>query len=373
MAMRTTGPEPGLALSAPPLAPVGAPPPRTSPSAGRPPNPDRPPRGSRPIRFTRLLRATTRWVRGWHDALTGPLPVSSPNERPAPPPAGAPLEPLRRVVLTDEVSRTLFGEYADHRETDRGAEEIGWVLLGLREADRAVVLATLPAGADRDASEAHVWFNAAAQALAYRILWQAERRLTMVGVVHTHPGKLRHPSRGDFEGDRVWVRNLRGEEGVFGIGTVFMPRVPTGPHAEVAEHPDPQTQTFGDLRFDWYTLGVDDKRYTPVPVELTVGPDLAACLRPIWDLIEEHAERLDRLARQMAKVRFVVGKGKEGPALTLEVGLGDPNKRIRVVLEGKTVRYFYEADGQVSQPDLPTGTAPDQGIYLLLAELAARE
>jgi hypothetical protein len=166
---------------------------------------------------------------------------------------------------------------------------------------------------------------------------------------------------------------LRGEEGVFGIGTVFTPRVPAGPHAAVAEHPDPQTQTLGDMRFDWYTLGAADKRYTPTPVELTVGPDLAAPLRPVWDLIESHAERLDRLARQLAKVRFVVGKGKEGPALTIEVGLGEPNQRIRVVLEGKAVRYFYEADGTVVQPDLPTGTAPDQGIYLLLAELAARE
>lgn len=311
-------------------------------------------------------------MRGWHDALTGPVPVGPPLERPASPP-GAPLDPLRRVILTDEVSRTLFGEYAEHRETDRGAEEIGWVLLGLRDADRAVVLATLPAGADRDASEAHVWFNAAAQALAYRILWHAERRLTMLGVVHTHPGKLRHPSRGDFDGDRVWVRNLRGEEGIFGIGTVFTPRVPTGPHVEVAEHPDPQTQTFGDMRFDWYMLGVNDNRYTPVPVELTVGPDLAASLRPIWGMIEEHAERLDRLARQMAKVRFLVTEGKDGPALTVEIGLGEPGQRIRVVLEGKTVRYFYEADGQVSHPDLPTGMAPDQGVFLLLAELAARK
>jgi len=166
---------------------------------------------------------------------------------------------------------------------------------------------------------------------------------------------------------------LRGEEGVFGIGTISPRSVPADSHTEVAGHPEPHTQTLGGLRFDWYTLGGDDKRYTPVPVELTVGPDLATSLRAVWELVEEHAERLDRLARQMAKVRFIVGKGKEAPALTVEVGLGEPNHRIRVVLEGKTLRYFYEADGQVSQPDLPTGTAPDQGIYLLLAELAARE
>jgi hypothetical protein len=43
-----------------------------------------------------------------------------------------------------------------------------------------------------------------------------------------------------------------------------------------------------------------------------------------------------------------------------------------VLLEGKSVRYVYEAGGQAFQPDLPAGVAPDQGVFLLLAELAAR-
>ncbi len=131
--------------------------------------------------------------------------------------------PLERVLLTDGVGRTLFEEFAAHRAEARGDEETGWVLLGLREAREAVVLATLPAGALRDASVAHVRFNSNAQALASRIVRQTDRRLTILGVVHTHPGSLRHPSDGDLRGDGQWVANLRGREGVFGIGTADGP------------------------------------------------------------------------------------------------------------------------------------------------------
>jgi hypothetical protein len=285
---------------------------------------------------------------------------------------------LKRVVLTDEVSRTLFEEYAAHRGTDRGAEETGWVLLGVRKPAEAVILATLPAGADRDAGEAHVRFNAAAQALASRIVRQDDRRLTLLGVVHTHPGTLRHPSDGDYRGDKEWVTQLRGGEGVFGIGTAdgesgTRPRAngvqPHGP--AVSDHPAAHAQLWGGLRFSWYTLCEGDKRYRPVPVELEIGPDLARPLRPVWGLIEEHAERLDRLARQLTKVRFAVTGGKAGPALAVTVGLADPGHAVRVVLEGKEVRYYYEAGGDIFQPDLPEAR-PDQGVYLLLAELAAR-
>jgi hypothetical protein len=86
-------------------------------------------------------------------------------------------------------------------------------------------------------------------------------------------------------------------------------------------------------------------------------------------VVEEHGERLDRLARQFAAVRF---DPTDGPALAVTVGLAEPGESVRVVLEGKTARYFYMAGGEVFQPDLPAGVAPDQGVYLLLAELAAR-
>jgi proteasome lid subunit RPN8/RPN11 len=296
-------------------------------------------------------------------------------------PAGAPAavhyDRLVRVVLTDEVCRTLFEEYAAHRASDRGAEEIGWFLLGRRDADEATVLATLPAGTNRDAGEAHVRFNGPAQALGYRIVWQDDRKLTHLGVVHTHPGSLRHPSKGDLRGDRDWVPRVRGGEGVFGIGTadasIEKGRAdePGTSPAGVAHSPRPHTQCLGPLRFSWYALAAGDRRYRELPVGLTIGPDLARPLRPVWAVIEEYADRLDRLARQMARVRFGVTDGKHGPALTVSVGLAEPAQVIRVQLEGKEVRYYYESGGQTMQADLPE-TPPDQGVYLLLAELAGK-
>ena len=80
--------------------------------------------------------------------------------------------PLQRVLVADGVGRTLFREYAAHRGEARGDEETGWVLLGLREANEAVALATLPAGTERDASVAHVRFNSSGQALGSRIVRQ---------------------------------------------------------------------------------------------------------------------------------------------------------------------------------------------------------
>ena len=275
---------------------------------------------------------------------------------------------LARVVLTDDVSRTLFEEYAAHRQSERGGEETGWVLLGTRDESEAVVLATLPAGAERDAGHEHVRFNSAAQALASRIVRQADRRLTLLGVVHTHPGSLRHPSRGDYDGDRLWVPQLRGGEGVFGIGTADAEKLTDG--EVVGVHPKPNTQCLGPLRFSWYTLAGGEKRYHRVPVELTIGPDRAKPLRPVWGEIEQYADRLDRLARQLTKVRFDVTAGRDNDALAVLVGLPD-GATIRVVLEGKDVRYFHEVECGASQVELPD-TPPDQGIYLLLAELARR-
>ena len=277
---------------------------------------------------------------------------------------------IRRVVLTADVSRTLFEEYAAHRATDRGAEETGWVLLGLREAEQVTVLATLPAGAGRDAGEAHVRFNSDAQALGSTIARQADRRLTTLGVVHTHPGTLRHPSPGDFRGDKAWTPNLRGGEGVFGIGTVAGK---AGPGSDiVGQQPDPHAQLLGGLRFDWYTLAADDSNYQPVPIELVLGPDLARPLRPVWEVIEANAGRLARLARQFARVRFDVSPAGGAAALVVTVETATPGEAVRVLLQGKSVQFVLDAGGDWLQPDLPAGTAPDHGVYLLLAELAAR-
>jgi hypothetical protein len=91
----------------------------------------------------------------------------------------------------------------------------------------------------------------------------------------------------------------------------------------------------------------------------------------VWSAIEEHASRLDRLARQQAKIRFAIAGGRSGPALAVTIGMAEPGQAVRVVIEGKEVRYYWEAGGETFHAPLPD-TPPDQGVYLLMAELASR-
>ena len=95
----------------------------------------------------RWLQTARGWLDDLHRSWHRPRP-SPPAPRTA---ASAPVSygPLERVLLTDGVGRTLFEEFANHRAEARGDEETGWLLLGLREAREAIVVATLPAGTRR--------------------------------------------------------------------------------------------------------------------------------------------------------------------------------------------------------------------------------
>lgn len=313
-----------------------------------------------------LVSTAGRWLndlnRSWR---RGRVPL--PEVRP-PSPAAKVYGPLRRVVLTDEVSRTLFEEYIAHRKSARGEEETGWLLLGLREENKAVVLATLPAGTQCDAGVSHVQFNSGGQALGSRIVRQTDRRLTMLGVVHTHPGSLRHPSDGDYRGDSQWVGQLRGGEAIFGIGTADGD---PDPGTQFGKQLKPHVQGLGELCFSWYALGDGDRTYRPLPYELTLGPDLARPLHSIWAIIEAHAERLDRVCRQQAGVTFEVVEGEQGPALAMNVPLAERGDAVRVYLEDKEIRYYLNRDGDLLAAD-PQESRVDRGVYLLLAELAAQ-
>jgi len=296
-----------------------------------------------------------------------PSQPPAPARRPAAEPLPTSYGPLQRVVLTDGCGRTLFEEYRSHRVRERGEEETGWVLMGLREESAAVVLATLPAGALADAGVAHVRFNSEAQVLASRIVRQDHKRLTILGVVHTHPGSLRHPSEGDYAGDRQWVTRLRGREGVFAIGTADG----TKGEGPFAQQPKPNVQCWEGLRFSWYTLGEGDASYRPVPLEVTFGPDLARPLHDVWSALETHAPALDRLCRQLAGVRFEVIADDWGVALVLQVPLPDSGDLLRVVVRNKEVRYHVRRAGELFEVD-PGQEPIDRAVFLLLAELAAR-
>jgi len=297
-------------------------------------------------------------LRGRRPVSRPPAVLSSPKK----------YQPLRRVVLTDGVARTLFDEYAAHQAETRGREETGWLLLGLRELDEAIVLATLPAGAEREASSSHVKFNSSGQELGSRIVRQGDRRLSTVGVVHTHPGSLRHPSDGDYRGDSQWVQYLRGQEGVFAIGTADgTPAAGVG----FAQQPQPHLQCLGELCLSWYALQHGQGNYRPLPVGMTLGPDLARPLHTVWSTIEAHADRLERLYRQQAGITFEVIGGSHGPRLAVNLPLAEPEGGLRVLLGEKETRYYLVRNGELLAAGFSEERV-DRGVYVLLAELAGQ-
>jgi proteasome lid subunit RPN8/RPN11 len=307
-----------------------------------------------------ITTAINRWFAGEH-----PARVSLRAEPPLP---ARPYQPLRRVAMTDGVGRALFEEYAAHRQSARADEETGWCLLGVRGEAEALVLATLPAGAEYDAGRAHVRFNSHGQALASRIIRQADKRVTILGIVHTHPGSLRHPSDGDFRGDSQWVEHLRGQEGVFGIGTVDAEPDQSMP---IATQPKPNVQCWCGLRLSWYALGYRDLRYRSLPAHFTLGPDLARPLHCIWPIIEKHAERLDRLCRQQASVRFELLATQTGQALVVKLPLSAPGSEVKIILHEKEEHYQVLENGRTFEMK-PEDDRVDRAVYLLLAELAGQ-
>lgn len=291
------------------------------------------------------------------------LPKAEPT--PTPTTKSRALQPLQRVVLTKEVHDSLFNEFENHRETSRGNEEIGWVLLGIRDVDQVIVQATLPAGAMRDAGKSHVKFNSDAQAVATRILRLDDRRLCQLGVVHTHPGKMRQPSKGDYKGDSQWVGQLPGGEGVFAIGT-FEGKLA----ATIAQQAEDCVQYRGELLFSWYALGEGEKEYRRIPVVVSEGDDRAKDLRELWPIIEEHATRLERLFVQQAHIECRLADIGE-KALAVTVPLMESGSSIRLLLLSDSARYFVLQGKETFEVD-PQAETIDEGVYRLLAELARR-
>jgi proteasome lid subunit RPN8/RPN11 len=309
-----------------------------------------------------FLTTACRWLQNWRDALSCDRVPAAELFAPATPRSYRALE---RVVLTEAVARTLFDDFAEHRAGPRGEEEVGWVLLGVREESEVLVLATLPAGADREAGVAHVHFNSTAQAVACRIIRQGHRRLGIVGVVHTHPGSLRHPSDGDYQGDSLWVGRLRGGAGVFGIGTADGKS--NGKPANGKPADAEYLHAEGELCFSWYALAAGDRRYRRLRVVVTDGPDLARPLHPVWHVIELHADALDCLCQQLAHMTFEVAADQK--ALLARVPVADNSGNLRILLRPQGAQFFLDHRGEVVAVD-PQEEQLDRAVFLVLAELA---
>jgi len=190
----------------------------------------------------------------------------------------------------------------------------------------------------------------------------------MLGVVHTHPGSLRHPSDGDFRGDSQWVGRLRGREGLFGIGTADGQ---VRNDELLSEKPQPHVQAHGELLLSWYALGENDQQYRPLDVQLTPGPDLALPLHGIWEIIEEFCEPLERLCRQQVGVTFDIVPGQIGSALAVSMKLAEQNSSLRIVLEGTEAAIYWQRGQELLAVDSAEGPL-DRRVYLVLAELVGK-
>ncbi len=126
-----------------------------------------------------------------------------------------------------------------------------------------------------------------------------------------------------------------------------------------------------DMCLSWYALGQNDARYRPLPVGLTLGPDLARPLHSVWSVVETHAERLERLFKQQVGVTFEVRQSEFGFELIVNVPLSEPQHAVRVALAEKGVKFFLKQGDELVEADCPDERV-DRGVYLLLAELAAK-
>ena len=298
--------------------------------------------------------------------------LSRPSRRPSPAgpvnPAARPLRPLARLRLTDQVSHTLFDEFAAHRAGARGDEETGWVLLGLREGDNALALATLPAGAGREAGQAHVRFNASAQRSA------AGRSGSMTGDCRCSAWSTRiravcgTPATGISAGTANGSGSFAAAKG----------------YSESARPIVAQDRPMPWLGSPWHTVNAWEICAFPGMLwARTIGPIGHCPLRSRWAPIwPSHCGRCGAKSRNTPSgwinwpgsrpVTFGVLPGRKAPALAVEVPLADPGQAVRILLEGKEVRYYLVRDGEPFAADIGE-VRVDQGFYLVLAELAARD
>lgn len=276
------------------------------------------------------------------------------------------LSPITHVLISSGVGNTLVQGYRNHLDQDRGDEETGWLLMGYREKKRAIIMAAVPSGEFREASSTHVKFNSQAQVVAGRLLRQVHQKLEVLGLFHTHPGRLRHPSSGDYQGDIQWVKNLPGKQGVFGIGTVDHEAIG---QQEFAKKLALNSFHMNNMRFDWFSLANGDANYVKVPIRWTLGEDLAKPLHVVWDAMEMHAAEIEKVLIQQSKASCSITKTDCGHRLTLSVPLAGIAGKILVFIFKDKVQYFFEKNEQLFAVDIQEDKV-DRGIYLVLAELS---
>jgi proteasome lid subunit RPN8/RPN11 len=334
-------------------------------------------------------------LRIWWDKLFGPktanhaeallptveavgevTPVPAPVE--APPVSAEPVIAIRAGVLA-----TMFKDFHSHRATDRGNEETGWLLLGRRDGRGATIEAALPPGEFRDAGMAHVNMNSTAQSVAMRLLKRAHSHLDVLGVAHTHPGRMCRPSQGDYQGDSQWVPYLVQKEGIFAIGVWGMEKNNLNSLPDKANmEQDDDAEVRGDAnrlntihedgraQFHWYALAAGDQWYRHQALQTVEGDDLAATILGHWPVIEQYAGSIDRLIRMQGHLELNLlpfGNG-DAPALLMRQPLPRPGEELQVVLQGREVVFFRMVQGEPEEIEAPAERL-DSAFYEVMSRL----
>src|SRR5260370_40761846 len=102
-------------------------------------------------------------------------------------------------------------------------------------------------------------------------------------------------------------------------------------------------------------------------VAVEFGPDHGGTLQGVWETIETHAEPLERLCQQQAKITMKILEG----GLAVQLPLVQPFNNLRLILEKEKVRYVLVRGNDLIEVE-PKTRLVDQGVYLVLAELAAK-
>ena len=294
-----------------------------------------------------------------------------------------PSEPV--MAIRSGVLATMFRDFHLHRATERGNEETGWLLLGRRDGAGAVIEATLPPGEFRDAGLAHVNMNSTAQSVAMRLLKRTYPHLDVLGVAHTHPGRMCRPSHGDYQGDSEWVPNLVQKEGLFAIGVWSMEQFKLKDKdftANTIKDEDDDAEVRGDgnranttheegsAQFHWYALAAGDTWYRHLALETVEGVDLAANILGHWPVIEQYAGSIDRLIRMQGHLEMnLLPMGVcDEPTLLLRQTLARPGEELQVVLQGREMVFFHMVRGEPEEIGAP-GERLDTAFYEVLSRL----
>jgi proteasome lid subunit RPN8/RPN11 len=125
-------------------------------------------------------------------------------------------EPIAVRVHQGVLDR-IAADYALHRRSSAAADETGWIPVGRVEADGAVVVSgLLPKGPGSVAGPGsfeidHVYVYAAL------LLHRSRSEDGVVGLIHSHPGRMDYNSAQDVAVDAAAVLTLRGGVGVYPI------------------------------------------------------------------------------------------------------------------------------------------------------------